>query len=162
MNRRNHWKLVGFSLVEVTIALGIAGFFLTAVLGLLPVAIETQQTSIDQRTANGIITELVGDLRAAFRRPGNGNSSQFGVEITKLPPGLGQKYTPTPVYFAIDGTKLNGSAGAAYKATITYYSTTDATSTLANVVITWPAAQNDLTKVAGSAEMLAVIDRKLP
>src|SRR5438874_11510746 len=141
-----------FSLVEVTIALGIAGFCLIAVIGLIPTGIKTQQTSISQGIANGIITEIIGDLRAAFRKPGNSNSGQFGIELKKFPPGQVQKYTPDPVYFAIDGTQENGSGNAAFRATITYFSTTDATSTLANITISWPATQADLTKVAGSVQ----------
>jgi uncharacterized protein (TIGR02598 family) len=153
-----------FSLVEVTLALGVAAFCLIAVLGLIPTGVKTQQTSIDQGIANGIITQIVGDLRAAFRKPGNGNSSQLGIELKKFPPGQVQKYTPDPIYFAIDGTQENGSATAAFRATITYYSTstTDATTTLASITISWPAPQTDLTRVAGSVQTLAVIDRKLP
>jgi uncharacterized protein (TIGR02598 family) len=153
-----------FSLVEVTVALGIAGFCLIAVIGLIPTGLKTQQTSIDQGIANGIITQIIGDLRAAFRKPGNGNSSQFGVELKKFPPGQVQKYTPDPLYFAMDGTQENGPATAAFRATITYYSTstTDVTTTLASITISWPATQSDLTKVAGSVQTLAVIDRKLP
>ena len=153
---------LSFSLVEVTLALGVAAFCLIAVLGLLPVGLKTQQTSISQTAANALITEIVADLRASFRKPGNNNSSQFGLELKKLPPGQARKYTPDPLYFAIDGTQQNGSAGAVYRATITYFSTTDATSTLANITISWPATQADLTKVAGSAEVLAVIDRTIP
>jgi uncharacterized protein (TIGR02598 family) len=162
MNGARTSSSAAFSLVEVALAVGITALFLIGVLGLIPVAVKTQQTSIDQRTATFIITEIVGDLRAAFRKPGNNSSSQFGIGLKKFPPGLGQKYTPDPIYFAIDGTKLNGVDGAAYRATITYYSTTDTTSTLANIVISWPAPQTDLTKVAGSVEMVAVIDRNLP
>ena len=158
----NPKAISAFSLVEVTLALGVAAFCLIAVLGLLPVGLKTQQTAISQTTANALIAEIIADLRAAYRKPGSNNSSQFGLELKKLPPGQVQKYTPDPLYFAIDGTQQNGSAGAAYRATITYFSTTDATSTLANIIISWPGTQADLTKVAGSAEAFAVIDRPLP
>lgn len=153
-----------FSLVEVVLALGVAAFCLIAVLGTLPVALKTQQTSIQQTIANNITSEIIGDLRAAYTGPGT-NSSQFGIELKKLPPGQAQKYTPTPVYFALDGTQQSGPAGAVFKATITYFSATDitdATLTLADITTTWPAAQSDSTKVAGSMETVAVIDRKLP
>ena len=154
----------GFSLVEVTLALGVAAFCLIAVLGMLPVGLKTQQASVQQTIANNITSEIIGDLRAAYSKAGS-NSSQFGIELKKLPPGQQQKYTPTPVYFALDGTQQNGSAGAIFKVTITYFSATDitdATLTLADITTSWPAAQSDLTKVAGSVETVAVIDRKLP
>jgi len=154
----------GFSLVEVTLALGVAGFCLIAVFGLVPVGLTTQQTSIQQTIANNITSEVIGDLRAAYSKSGS-NSSQFGIELKKLPPGQQQKYSPTPIYFALDGTQQNGSAGAIFKTTITYFSATDitdATLTLADITTSWPAAQSDLTKVAGLVETVAVIDRKLP
>jgi uncharacterized protein (TIGR02598 family) len=153
-----------FSLAEVTLALGVAAVAFISILGMLPVALKTQQTSIEQTIASNIISEIIGDLRAAYNGPGS-NSSQFGVELRRLPPGLAQKYTPAPIYFALDGTQLQGAAGAVFKTTITYFSATnitDATLTLVNLKVTWPAAQNDLTKVAGSVETVAVIDRKLP
>src|SRR5207302_6661022 len=90
--------------------------------------------------------------------------SQFGIELKKLPPGQKTKYSPNPIYFALDGTQQNGSAGAIFKTTITYFSATDitdATLTLVDITTSWPAAQSDLTKVAGSVETVAVIDRKL-
>jgi uncharacterized protein (TIGR02598 family) len=154
-----------FSLVEVTLALGVAAFCLITVFGLIPVGLKTQQTSIQQTIANNITSEVIGDLRAAYSKPGNSNSSQFGIQVTKLPPGQQQKYTPTPVYFALDGTQQNGSAGAVFKTTITYFSATDitdATLTLADITTSWPAAQADLSMVTGSVETVAVIDRKLP
>ena len=154
----------GFSLVEVVLALGVAAFALTAIIGMLPMGLKIQQTSIQQTIANNITSEVIGDLRAAYSKSGS-NSSQFGIELKKLPPGQQQKYSPTPIYFALDGTQQNGSAGAIFKATITYFSATDitdATLTLVDITISWPAAQADLTKVAGSVETVTVIDRKLP
>ena len=146
------------------LALGVAAFALTAIMGMLPMGLKTQQTSIQQTIANNITSGVIGDLRAAYSKPGS-NSSQFGIELKKLPPGQQQKYSPTPIYFALDGTQQNGSAGAIFKTTITYFSATDitdATLTLADITTSWPAAQSDLTKVAGLVETVAVIDRKLP
>jgi type II secretory pathway pseudopilin PulG len=154
-----------FSLVEVVLALGVAAFCLLAVVGLLPTAIKVQQASVQQTAANSITSGIIADLRAAFRRPGLGNSSQFGIELKKLPPGLAAKYTPAAVYFSLDGTQQNGAGGAIFKATITYYSTAadnSATSTFADIIVSWPASQDDLTKAAGYTETLAVIDRPVP
>src|SRR5690349_21540030 len=62
-------KTAGFSLVELTLALGVAAFCLIALLGLLPASLKTQQNSIEQTVANGVITEILGDLRADVRLP---------------------------------------------------------------------------------------------
>ena len=48
-----------FSLVEVTLALGIAAFCLLAIFGLLPVGIKSQQNAIGQTVAAGIATGIV-------------------------------------------------------------------------------------------------------
>jgi hypothetical protein len=63
MNNRTH-STVAFSLVEVTLALGVAAFCLIAVFGLLPIGLKTDQGAIRQTTANGILSAIVADLRA--------------------------------------------------------------------------------------------------
>ena len=59
----------GFSLVEITLALGVAAFCLIAVFGLVPVALNTQQASVNQTKANAIISQVINDLRADVRLP---------------------------------------------------------------------------------------------
>src|SRR6266508_3013356 len=73
-------KVAAFSLIEITLALGVAAFCLIAVMGLLPVALKTQQASIEQTTANQIISQIYSALRADIR----------------LPPGLANKVCPDP------------------------------------------------------------------
>ena len=53
-----------FSLVEVTLALGVAAFSLLIILGMLPVSLKTNQASTQQTNANGIISQVAADLRA--------------------------------------------------------------------------------------------------
>ena len=73
-------QIAGFSLVEVTLALGVAAICLLALLALLPVASKTQQTSIQQTTANQIISQINSVLRADV----------------SLPPGQANKVCPDP------------------------------------------------------------------
>jgi hypothetical protein len=63
MNNRTH-STAAFSLVEVTLALGVAAFCLIALFGLLPIGLKTDQSAIRQTTANGILSAIVADLRA--------------------------------------------------------------------------------------------------
>jgi len=140
---------MAFSLVEVTLALGVAAFCLIAVLGLLPTSLKTQQASIQQTTANQIISTIFSALRADIR----------------LPPGLANKVCgddpgpcawgdlnghwrdvaiPFTLYFTNVGKQtgaLNGDlpADAVFKATITYTFPPSDTTTLANIIVTWPA-----------------------
>lgn len=53
-----------FSLVEVTIALGIVAFGLVAILGVLPIAFNTSRTSINQTRATGIMETVFTGMRA--------------------------------------------------------------------------------------------------
>src|SRR2546430_694425 len=67
--KRSPPEAAGFSLVEVTLALGVAAFCLIALLGLLPASLKTQQSGIQQTTANQIISQLSSFLRADVRLP---------------------------------------------------------------------------------------------
>src|SRR5262245_28737391 len=73
-------KAFGFSLVEVTLALGVAAICLVTLLGLLPAGTKTQQNGIQQTTANQILSQICSFLRADVR----------------LPPGLYQQVCPDP------------------------------------------------------------------
>jgi type II secretory pathway pseudopilin PulG len=150
-----------FSLVEITLALGVAAFCLVAILGMLPVGLNNQQTAVQQTTANAIISQIVADLRAAVRLPPGQQSKQFSLH-----PHNGGAWDPTPdyVYFTNYG-KSTGSnqqtapADAAFRATINYIFPPTDTTSLAYIVISWPAAQSDLTKVSGSVATFAAINR---
>src|SRR5439155_11466122 len=62
-------QIAGFSLVEVTLALGVAAICLLSLMALLPVASKTQQNGIQQTTANQIISQLNAVLRADVSLP---------------------------------------------------------------------------------------------
>jgi type II secretory pathway pseudopilin PulG len=143
------WKAAAFSLVEVTLALGVAAICLIAVLGLMPATLKTQQASIQQTTANQIISTIFSSLRADIR----------------LPPGLANKVcgddpgpcawgdlhghwhdvaTPFTLYFTNEAKQtgtLNGTApaDAVFRATIVYRFPPSDTTTIANIRVTWPA-----------------------
>ena len=147
-------KASGFSLVEVTLALGVAAVCLLVLLGLLPTGVKTQQNSIQQTTANQIISQIYSFLRADVR----------------LPPGLYKQVCPNPpdpdqgcnwdqlhghwlqvaqppdtLYFTQAGKptgNVNGSlpADAVFRAKITYNPIPPTGSTsVANIAVSWPA-----------------------
>src|ERR1700757_678896 len=66
-----------FSLVEVTLALGIAAFCLIAVFGLLPVGLQTNRSATAQGQATNIMAAVVSDLRATSKSLNV--SPQFGI-----------------------------------------------------------------------------------
>src|SRR5438094_293908 len=66
-----------FSLVEVTLAIGVAAFALIAVFGLIPVGVQTNRNATSQTAATNIMADVVADLRAT---PATTNtSSQFAI-----------------------------------------------------------------------------------
>src|SRR5438270_3047757 len=88
-----------FSLIEVTLALGVAAISLIVILAMLPVSVKTNQASIDQTVANSIISQVAGDLRAAARLPPGQVSKQFSLQHT----GGHWDTTPDYIYFDYDG-----------------------------------------------------------
>src|SRR5438128_5121563 len=67
----------GFSLVELTLAMGIAAFCLIAVMGLMPVGVQTNRNATSQTAATNIMAAAVADLRATPTF--NATSTQFGI-----------------------------------------------------------------------------------
>ncbi|PYI58832.1 MAG: Verru/Chthon cassette protein B, partial [Verrucomicrobia bacterium] len=63
MNRRLR-SAAAFSLVELTLALGIAAFCLIALFGLVPIGIQTNRNATSQTSATNIMAAVVADLRA--------------------------------------------------------------------------------------------------
>ncbi len=72
-------RRAAFSLIEVSLAMGVAAFCLIAVLGLLPTGVNSDQQSLEQTAAAGIVNSVVADLRAT---PLNQkNSARFGLPL---------------------------------------------------------------------------------
>jgi len=152
-----------FSLIEVTLALGVAAVSLLTIFALLPISVKTNQLSSQQTAANSIISQIAADLRAAARLPPGQVSKQFSLDPSK---GINGRWDPTPqyIYFDYDGrpTGVNQStapSNALYRGTVTYRLPPTDTTSLADIKVTWPAAQTDFTKVAGSVEMFVAINR---
>jgi type II secretory pathway component PulJ len=160
-------SVAGFSLVEVTLALGIAAFCLIAVLGALPVSLKTQQAGGNQTKANQIVAAIFSDLRADVRLP-PGQASKAQGEWSNLHGHWAQVATPDVLYFTND-TKQTGSTNqgtapsdAVFRATITYMlpPTPGYTTSVADIKVTWPARVDPATGVpAGKAETFIAVNR---
>src|SRR5437899_9728422 len=100
-------SVAGFSLVEVTIALGVAAFCLIAVLGALPVSLKTQQAGGNQTKANQIVAAIFSDLRADVRLPPGQASKELNQGL-----GLNGHWLavsqPDTLYFTIEQQKTGG------------------------------------------------------
>jgi uncharacterized protein (TIGR02598 family) len=155
-------EVTAFSLIEVTLALGIAAFCLITLFALIPVALKTQQASIQQTTANTVASQIVADLSAALRLPPGLQSKQFNLHGH-----WAELQTPDVLYFAKDGTFVPGSTNqnpapvnAVFRAVVTYLQPPTETTSLADITVTWPAAVDPSTGApAGKIETFAAINR---
>ncbi len=158
-------KAAAFSLVEVTLALGIAAFCLLTVFALIPVALKTQQASIQQTTANTIASQIVADLSAALRLPPGQQSKQFNLHGH-----WAQALHPDIIYFTKDGTYIHSGSTEpqVFMAAVTYLEPPTETTSLADITIGWPAlgipidsgsGQPDFSKASGKVEAFAAINR---
>jgi len=158
-------KAAAFSLVEVTLALGIAAFCLITVFALLPVALKTQQASIQQTTANTISSQIIADLSAALRLPPGQQSKQFNLHGH-----WAQALHPDIIYFTKDGTYIHpgSTESQVFMAAVTYLEPPTETTSLADITVGWPApgipidagsGQPDFSKAAGKVEAFAAVNR---
>jgi len=156
-------RTAGFSLVEVTLALGVAAFCLIVLIGLLPAGLKTQQASAQQTIANEITSEILGDLRADIRLP-PGQASHEGDSGFGLHGHWAQMYAPDTLYFDQQGSwlQLNGSppAGATFRSKITYLFPPNASTSVANIVVSWPAQVDPATVTpSGSVQAFIAVNR---
>jgi uncharacterized protein (TIGR02598 family) len=133
-----------FSLIELTLALGVAAFCLIAVFGLLPVGMQTNRNATSQTAATNIIASVIADMRATT----SSTSPQYGITFG----------TATTLYFDAAGQFTTSlGANSRYRVGITFPSSPSGLS-YADVNITWPAAAAP-ANASGSVEMFAAFDR---
>ncbi len=155
-----------FSLVELTLALGVAAFCLIPLFGLMPVAVLTNRNATSQTRATNILTAIVADLRATTKTPGTwtGTSSQFCIPIG----------TSRTLYFDTEGRCSSDLAGSTspcpggpawvpalqtrYQLNVTWYDSGSTGVRYADVKVTWPAAAT-VANASGSTEMFTAFDR---
>jgi len=144
-----------FSLVEVTLALGIAAFCLIAVFGLIPVAALTNRNAISQTRATNIMASVVADLRATPNA--NPTSTQFVITF-----GACKR-----LYFNSEGQVVSSGvcdpsttapATSRYQVNVTWSDSGWSQLRYADVKVTWPAAAT-VANASGSTEIFAAFDR---
>jgi type II secretory pathway pseudopilin PulG len=167
-------ETTAFSLVEVALALGVAAFALLAIMGMLPMSLKTQQASIQQTTANTIISQIFSDLRADVRLPpGQASKACPNPPDPNQPCQWDQLHghwrnvaTPDTLYFTNEAKQtgtINGSppADAVFRAKITYRFPPSETTSLADIIVSWPARVDPSTGgvPAGSVTSLIAVNR---
>ncbi len=172
-----------FTLVEVALAMGVASFCLVAVLGLVPLGIDTNLKASDQTACSSILTHVLADLRATpmTSPPGAAaTSAEYGLKIpsrsgsdapTTKPIVFATLYfgnTAQQFYFPLPPSTIL-PVNARYRLTVTYLpssqaiGTSDKTATGVVLLLTWPPLvdPNDPStgKPAGRVQMFASLDR---
>ena len=167
-------KPCSFSLVEVTLALGVAAVSLLAIFALLPVGLKTNQVAIERGTTTDLLSAVIADLRATpvtNPRGGVTTSPRFAIS---LPANPVSSVTTVTLFFNTEGqcstdlkgsTKPDGSSWvpplrARYRVTITFAPNGAGarTATFINLRATWPAAAV-ISNAGGVAEMFLALDR---
>jgi uncharacterized protein (TIGR02598 family) len=154
--KRSLVSAAAFSLVELTLAIGIAAFCLIAVFGLMPIGVQTNRNATSQTAATNVIASVVADLRATPRCVGT--STQFQITLG-TGPGCPSTISPSAATLYFDGTgQFTTSLGAnsRYRVSITWNGT--AGLRYADVKVTWPAAATS-ANASGSTEMFTAFDR---
>lgn len=100
-----------FSLVEVTMAIGIVSFCLLALVGLLPVGLNAIKTSREEAAAANVLELVCGSIRKAEAVSTNGTSIKYRAlgEFSSLQweTGKGDQTLSTPLSLA--GTPLSNT-----------------------------------------------------
>jgi uncharacterized protein (TIGR02598 family) len=156
MNHRSQsWS--AFSLVEVTLALGVAAISLIAIFGLLVTGTQTNHTAIEQSASSDIFTAVAADLRATPKT--SSTSIQFGIAIPVNP--VNSAISLPPLFFDVQGQSSSSlNANSRYRLIITFLPNGPGTrtATFVDLRMTWPAPAADLTK-ASAAETFVALDR---
>ena len=144
-------SIAAFSLVELTLALGIAAFCLIAVFGLVPVGVQANRNATSQTTATNILSGVVSDIRAST--PGQGFTAKY--HITR------SKNTFTTLYFDGQGQATTSlGANSRYRLYVKI-ANNPAAVVYPNYVwlkVSWPAAVDTINTTitpSGSVETVA-------
>jgi uncharacterized protein (TIGR02598 family) len=150
---RPTYLLAGFSLVEVTLALGIAGFCLIALFGLLPLGIQTNQSALSQTAAASVLSSVVADLRATPRASSTSRQYDitFGTAKFLYVDNVGRAVSPT-----------DPNAAPRYQIAITFPTSPAGAfaPTFVSLKVTWPALADPATTTPGGClETFAAFNR---
>jgi len=145
--KRSICVATAFSLIEVTLALGIAAFCLIAVLGLMPVAALMNRNATSRTAAMNIMAAVIADLRAIPTT--KSTSAQFSIVFG----------TPKTLYFDNTGQFATSlGTNSRYQLNVTWSDSGWNGLKYAGVKVWWPAAAS-AANASGSAQMFAAFDR---
>ena len=144
--KRSIVSTAAFSLIELTLAIGIAAFCLLAVMGLIPIAVQTNRNATSQTAATDIIASVIADMRATTSATSPQYGITFGTAKTLYFDGAGQFATVL-------------GANSRYRVSVTFPTSPTGLS-YADIRVTWPAPVDPTTTTpVRLVEMFAAFDR---
>lgn len=156
--------LLGFSLVEVVVALGIITFCVVAILSLFSLGLRNARDSESEIRAGNLALSLIGRMRAAPRADLTSQGFLFGP----LTNGGGPLFSVSPTapwYLKGDGTRASdaNSAMNSNGYALTADGAFDPTNKIATISFTmwWPAAAA-LTNASGKYRVSTFVDTSAP
>lgn len=153
-------KECGFSLVEVTLALGVVAVCVVTIFGLLPVGLETDRNATQQVSSSDILAAVIADLRATPVTTPRGSATTSHQFMVTIPANPVAAATTATLFF--DGTGAYTAAStnnSRFRLTITFQPNSGGRSaTLVDLKMTWPPDAS-AANAAGSAEMFVALDR---
>lgn len=161
-----------FSLTEVVLALGISAFCLLVLLGLLPVGLNSNQSSREETSALNIASRMIADLQSIpkGKAAGGANQAVDGLSIPEAGENGGTQtvyYTETPS--DLDRTHNFQSSpdnNTRFRITATLTppasasGTAQHTATCVHLLVSWPPHTDPATtRPAGSVATFVALDR---
>ena len=146
---RPYYRAEGFSLVEVTLALGVATFCLIGLIGLLPLGVQANQSSVSQTAAASMLSSVVAYLRATPKTSPTSPQHEITFGIAKT------------LYFDGEGAVVSMEANATprYRVTITFPSSPAGpfAPTFVSLKVSWPALADPTTATRRAPLMKAML-----
>ena len=145
----------GFTLVEVTLALGIAVFCLVVVFGLLGVGMNTSSSSVEQTNASNILCAVAADLRAAPTPTLTGTAGAASTTYKLTLPTNSQAATG-PVTQVLDASGQPTANQGRYQLDVWATPGVGRGATQVRVMVSWPPKA---AVPAGTVESVIALDR---
>lgn len=146
-----------FSLVEVTVALGVMAFAMLAIFGLLPIGLGSNATALQQTAAVNLATGIIADLR---QTPSTADIAASGGALTAKSPRYAVDLTQatSTLYLDESGVLQSAATNARYKVTIALNPPPSGKhfATSGNITIGWPAGA---PTPSGSVSAFVALDR---
>jgi len=124
----------GFSLVEVTMALGIVVFALVSLMALVPIGMKTNFDSLEESQAVNLVRAVIADRRLS---PAKDKSTRFNLpELASL-----SEKTSGTVWLKEDTSPLSSATDARYRLEyVLYPPASQGQPILAFLRVQWPAS----------------------